>query len=194
MIPQLNQSGLLPPFLPNSGPAVPAATAPYPADLVEIVSRFANTPERKEILRGFLSYRRLLRDAGITDGFQWINGSYVENCEQHRGHPPNDVDVVTFAERPRSCVDDTSWKAFVTQNKASLFDTRSIKSQYRCDAYYVDLALPSRVIVSRTRYWFGLFSHQRTTNLWKGLLEVPLGVNDQDSLDLLNDEGANSAS
>jgi hypothetical protein len=26
-----------------------------------------------------------------------------------------------------------------------------------------------------TRYWFGLFSHRRATQQWKGMLELPLG-------------------
>lgn len=186
MIPNLNHSGVLPPFLPNIGPSNSAAMAPYQAHLVEIVARFANTSERKEILRGLLSYRQLLRNAGITDGFQWIDGSYIENCELYRGCPPRDIDIVTFAERPSRCVDDTSWEAFFIQNEGVLFNRESIKSQYRCDAFYEDLSLPGRVIVSRARFWFGLFSHQRMTYLWKGLLEVPLQADDQAALSLLN--------
>jgi hypothetical protein len=160
--------------------------APYEATLVEIATRFADTPERVEILCGFMGYRQLLRDAGITDGFQWINGSYVEDCEQYRGRPPQDLDIVTFAERPSACADDTSWRAFVRQNTVSLFDPAAVRSAYRCDAYYVDLALPSSNIVSQTKYWFGLFSHQRTTYLWKGILSIPLQADDLAALALLN--------
>jgi hypothetical protein len=192
MIPALNQSGVLPPFLPNAGPVL-AAMAPYQANLTELVIRFASTPERVEIIRGLLDYRKLLLDAGITDGFQWIDGSYVESCEHHRGRPPSDIDIVTFAERPAKCVDDTLWGTFVQQNKTGLFDRGSIKRQYRCDAFYEDLSLPSRVIVSRATYWFGLFSHQRTTYLWKGLLVIPLQADDQAALALLNG-GINHAS
>jgi hypothetical protein len=192
MIPTLNQSGVLPPFLPNAEPTQFAAMAPYEADLTEVVARFATTPERVDILRGLVSYRQLLRDAGIMDGFQWVDGSYVENCEQYRGRQPNDIDIVTFAERPVNCTDDAQWVAFVAKNKSQLFDRRSIKQAYLCDAFYEDLGLPSKVIVSRARYWFGLFSHQRTTYLWKGLLAIPLQADDQAAIAQIG--GANHAS
>ncbi len=193
MIPRLNQSGVLPPFLPSIGPTNPAAMAPYQADLAEVVTRFANTPDRERIIKGLLVYRQQLRTAGITNGFQWINGSYVEMCEKHRGRPPSDIDIVTFAERPAGCVDDTAWESFVRKNQRSLFDRDSIKKLYRCDAFYEDLGLPSKVIVSRARYWFGLFSHQRSSYLWKGLLVIGLDADDQAALDLLNG-GASDAS
>jgi len=186
MIPTLNQSGVLPPFLPTAGPTQSAAMAPYKASLTEVVARFATTPERIDIIRGFLGYRQLLHNAGIVDGFQWINGSYVENCEQYRGKPPSDIDVVTFAERPVNFTDDTLWIQFVARNRNNLFDRNSIKQNYRCDSFYEDLSLPNKVLVSRARYWFGLFSHQRTTYLWKGLLVIPLQADDQAALALLN--------
>jgi len=193
MIPALSQSGLLPPFLPNAGPTQSAAMAPYKATVAEVVSRFANTQERETILRGLLSYRQLLRDAGITSGFQWIDGSYVEDCERRRNRAPGDVDVVTFAERPTSHLDDAAWGAFVRRNQGRLFDRASIKRQYSCDAFYEDLCLPSRVIVSRARYWFGLFSHERATFLWKGLIEIPLQADDQAALALLNGGTGNAS-
>jgi len=177
MIPSLNQSGVLPPFLPNQGPASPAAMAPYRASLVELVQMFASSPARVRLLQGLLSYRQQLHSAGIIDGFQWIDGSYVEDCEKHRSRPPGDIDIVTFAERPPSKLDQVSWDSFVMQNVA-LFDPSIIKITHSCDAYYVDLSLPSKTIVSNVRYWFGLFSHQRTSYLWKGLLEIPLQADD----------------
>ncbi len=120
MIPSLNQSGVLPPFLPNAGPTESAAMAPYQATLVEIVQRFASSPERVSILNGLLRYREKLRSYGIIDGFQWIDGSYLEDCEKHRSRPPSDIDLVTFAERPVHCSDLSSWKDFVAQNRSSL--------------------------------------------------------------------------
>lgn len=191
MIPTLSQSGFLPPFLPNAGPTEPAAMAPYQADLVEVVQRFAWSPERAEIMRGLLNYRQQLRQAGIHDGFQWVDGSYMEDCEKHRSRPPSDIDLVTFAERPTAYQDAELWKDFVASNR-TLFDPPTLKRTYRCDAYYEDLGLPSKVIVSRSRYWFGLFSHQRVTYLWKGLLMIPLQSDDSQALALLG--GSNHAS
>ncbi len=185
MIPSLNQSGVLPPFLPNAGPTESAAMAPYQATLVEIVQRFASSPERVSILNGLLRYREKLRSYGIIDGFQWIDGSYLEDCEKHRSRPPSDIDLVTFAERPVHCSDLSSWKDFVAQNRSSLFDRDAIKQTYSCDAFYEDLGLPSRQLVSRSRYWFGLFSHQRMTYLWKGLLMVPLQADDAQAISMI---------
>ena len=185
MIPEFNQSGVLPPFLPKMDPTMSSARAPYKTDIRKVIERFATTPERIEIIRGLLNYRKLLRNAGITDGVQWLDGSYIEDCERNRGCPPNDIDIVTFAERPISCTDDAQWDAFVQQNDV-LFDRDTIKKQYRCDVFYEDLGLPGKVIVSRSSYWFGLFSHLRTTYLWKGLLSIPLQADDQAALSLLN--------
>lgn len=47
---------------------------------------------------------------------------------------------------------------------------------YLCDAYFVDLGQPTIHVVGQTRYWFGLFSHKRSTLQWKGMLGVPLGT------------------
>jgi len=193
MIPALNHSGVLPPFLPNLGPTASAAMAPYQTSLSELVMRFANTPARIEIMHGLLNYRKLLLDAGIINGFQWIDGSYVENCEHHRNRPPSDIDIVTFAERPAKFCDDALWNTFVKNNILNLFNRDTIKRQYHCDAFYEDLGLPSKVIVSRASYWFGLFSHQRITYLWKGLLFISLQADDQVALAILNG-GINNAS
>ena len=35
-------------------------------------------------------------------------------------------------------------------------------------------------------YWYGLFSHQRETFLWKGLLRIELMSDDEQALELLN--------
>lgn len=185
MILQFNQSGMLPPICPNSNPTSPAAMAPYSATPVEVVKQFAITQERKDIMLGFLNYRQCLRKAGITDGFQWIDGSFVEDCEKNCGRPPNDIDLVTFAERPTNFTDDNQWQIFVNTN-IDIFNPKTTKTLYRCDAYYVDMKLPSRIIVSRTKYWFCLFSHQRISYLWKGMIEIPLQANDQDVFKLLN--------
>jgi hypothetical protein len=186
MIPPLSPSGVLPPFLPSVGVTNPAAMAPYKTNLAEVASRFAVSPERNSILRGLLGYRQLLRSVGITEGFQWIDGSYVENCENIRGRAPKDIDIVTFAERPTSCADNYLWEQFVTQNSNTLFNRSTIKNQYLCDAFYEDLALPNKIIVNRARYWFGLFSHQRATYLWKGLLEISLQADDTIVLEQLD--------
>jgi hypothetical protein len=104
----------------------------------------------------------------------------MENIEELETRPPNDVDVVTFCHRPVHLVGDLEWKAFFDVNLA-LLHPGQVKAVYKCDAYFVDLDSPPSNVVSLTRYWFGLFSHRRG-GLWKGLLQVPLDVT-QDDLD-----------
>lgn len=191
MIPSINSSGVLPPFFPGIEPTDSAAMAPYRASITELASEFANTPERVLILTGLLDFRAKMRNAGIEQGFQWIDGSFLEDCERNRGRPPNDVDLVTFARRPDQYNQDAKWRVFVEAND-DLFNRKKVKETYRCDAFYVDLFLPPEAVVSRTRYWFGLFSHQRTSYLWKGLIEVPL-VDDDDGARALLGGGPNAS-
>lgn len=181
MIPQLNPSGMLPPYWPQIDPTNSYGMAPYLASITEIAQLFGHTAERLEIMKGFLKYRRMLREAGIIEGFQWVDGSFVENCEALNGRSPRDIDVVTFAERPKAFSDTPRWEEFIKRNSV-LFDPQGIKRSFKCEAYYEDLNLPGQAIVSRARYWFGLFSHKRGENTWKGLLQVPLHSDDDAAL------------
>jgi len=164
VIPELNQSGVLPPFSSERGSSDPAGMAPYRASMSEFVLRYANSNERIDILRGLLSYREKLREIGVTDGFQWLDGSFVEDVEKNQGRPPNDIDIVTFASRP---TENDKWRKIVSEN-LDLFRPDLSKRKYICDAYFVDLNLEPMHIVNSTKYWFGLFSHQRDSYLWKG--------------------------
>jgi len=143
--------------------------------MTELVSRFATSQPRIEILIGLLNYRERLRTLNIAQGFQWIDGSFVEDVEQTRSAPPGDVDVVTFAPRPMA--DSAAWNTLIQAN-LDVFDPVQSKVTFRCDAYFVDLAKDPGLIVRDTAYWFGLFSHQRATSLWKGMLIVPLNSDD----------------
>ena len=183
MIPVFNESNVLPPFSGGS-PALPTALSPYSASMFEVFARFGSTPERKAILVGLLGYRQALRDRGLIEGFQWIDGSFVENVEVSRGRPPADVDVVTFVRRPEGMKGDAEWACFVKATP-ELFNPRETKRRYLCDAYLVDLDGRGEILVENTKYWFGLFSHQRETSLWKGMLKVPLCSDDDRASELL---------
>jgi hypothetical protein len=191
MIPSLNQSGVLPPFLPEEGPTKCAAMAPYETSIRNIVDKFATTTERKNILKGLLDYREKLRKAGFVSGFQWVAGSYLEDCEAQRNRPPKDVDIVTFARRPAQYETQEAWHKFVEQNQ-NLFARADVMQEHQCDAYFVDLTLIQEVIVSRSRYWFGLFSHQRDTYLWKGILQISLQADDEMARQALQKEMPNA--
>ncbi len=164
MIPAHNQSGVLPPFMPGSSPANSSAMAPYKVTLLEIAQQFSTGGARFEIIQGLISYRTELRKEGISSGFQWIDGSFVEDVEKNRGRPPNDVDIVTFAFRPSIYLEQKQWSDFILRRQ-DLFLPIESKKKFRCDAYYVDMNLSPEILVSYTRYWFGLFSHQRETFL-----------------------------
>lgn len=177
MIPAFNSSNVLPPYV-GANPGVRGEMSPYQATMTEVVRRFATSSERVTIIEGLLAYRERLTNLGIIDGFQWIDGSFVENAEVLRGRAPADVDVVTFARRPSHVADDAAWPGFI-QAHLEVFAPAQTKEQFLCDAYFVDLNKKPEIVVDDTRYWFGLFSHQRVSALWKGMVAIPLSSDDQ---------------
>ena len=192
MIPQFNQSGYLPPFLPGSGPVDTAAVAPYKTTLIALVNRFSTSDDRKKILLGYLNYRVNLKQLGVINGFQWIDGSFIEDIEKNRGRAPSDIDFVTFAHRPDEHKELEKWTTLVN-SRGDLFFPKYSKSEYLCDAYFVDFTLPPIAIVNRTSYWFGLFSHQRDSLLWKGMLEINLSEDEGEAFRLLAAGGSNAS-
>jgi hypothetical protein len=95
MIPAWNIAAVLPPIRPGAAGQSPDRS-PDKASFSEVVERFAKSPARLEILRGLLKYRTELRSRGIASGFQWLDGSFMENKEVLLAEAPNDIDVVTF--------------------------------------------------------------------------------------------------
>lgn len=93
-IPAWNAQGVLPPV----GVADPTSTirSPYVVPLIEVVHRFGTTVERRTILGGLMRYRAALHAIGLVQGFQWLDGSFLEDVEGLESRPPNDIDVVTF--------------------------------------------------------------------------------------------------
>ncbi len=172
-IPSWNAQGVLPP-LDMAAPAS-ANRAPYLVLLSDLVLRFSTSPARTAILNGFLAYRAELHSLGLVDGFQWVNGSFMESIETGpRNRPPNDVDVVTFCRLPAG----TSQLSLVTARPdlfpATEADHDALKARLRVDAYVQDLGTASERLVSRTSYWYSLWAHQRDTFQWKGFLQVGL--------------------
>lgn len=86
-----DKTEVMPPIDKNA--PKPAVRAPYNATLDDFIMHFATSRERCKILKGFLSYRALLHSAGITKGFQWLDGSLIENSQFIEDHLPNDLDV-----------------------------------------------------------------------------------------------------
>ena len=121
MIPDWNSQGVLPPVRPGTDGSA-ADRSPYRVSLHQLVTMFAISPERATILRGFLDYRAALHAAGIIVGFQWVDGSFVENIEALEGQHPNDMDVVTFCGSAAEGCDH-------------LFESAAMKEVFHIDAY-----------------------------------------------------------
>ena len=143
--------------------------------------RFGTSPERKNILLGWLEHRAQLTKIGFTEGYQWLDGSFVEDAETRLGRSPKDIDVVTFAARPSDIPD---FAAFVEEH-THLFSPKITFARFFTDAYFVDLGLSALDIVDHVRYWHGLFSHRRATFEWKGMLQVPLLSDDLQARSIL---------
>ena len=115
-IPDFTISGVLPPFL-GSKPTSAAVMSPYRTKLTNVAGKLCGSKERREIFRGLLQYRQELAGMGLTNGFQWLSGSFTEDIELLEARQPRDVDVVTFCHRPAGIHDDMAWKDFTDANR-----------------------------------------------------------------------------
>jgi hypothetical protein len=173
-IPSWNLRGVLPPVDPNYDEASSINRSPYVISLNDFVSRFGTSTARLEILNGFLSFRSALHGIGLIRGFQWLDGSFTEDCELLRSRSPNDIDVVTFYYPPANQTQEA-----ILKSNPQLFDLKLIKSKYHVDAYFVNLSSKKpETLVSKSAYWYGVWSHQRKTLLWKGYLQMDLSPTD----------------
>jgi len=64
----------------------------------------------------------------------------------------------------------------------SLFDKTATKKEYGCEGFFVEAGFPAVLVHRQITYWFGLFTHQKVTFLWKGILQVPLQSDDSDAV------------
>jgi hypothetical protein len=150
--------------------------APYEASMSEVARQFCTSAERVRLFKGLLQLRAELVDLGML-GLQWIDGSFCEDVEKLRGRAPGDIDVVTLLVRPKDARDDTTWRALWQANQR-VFDSKQAKTIFGCEAFYIDATYPAILVADQVTYWFGLFTHQRVSNLWKGVVEVPLASDD----------------
>ncbi|MEF8753984.1 MAG: hypothetical protein V5B60_08610 [Accumulibacter sp.] len=163
-IPAWNVLGLLPPIDPDL-PTSPDRS-PYPVSLKDVVMRFSTSPERQSVLKGFLGYRAELHRLGLADGFQWIDGSFLEDVETIERRVPRDIDVVSFFHTPAN--------VSVSDEDARLFDQAVAKDRFKVDAYFVELdQVTPRELTFWSAYWYSMWSHRRT-QAWKGFLQIEL--------------------
>ncbi|EAO0731216.1 hypothetical protein RRO28_001569 [Salmonella enterica] len=142
--------------------------SPYKMDIVRFVSTFSLTPARINILKGFLNFRRSLSQAGLVEGFQWVDGSFTENIELIEKRAPNDVDVVTFFQFSNGDNDE-----IVIGRNPKLFNHAFVKEKFLVDSYFQGLNVPSYELVEMTVYWYSMWAHKRDLS-WKGFIQIPL--------------------
>ncbi len=176
-IPAWNANGVLPPI--NSTAPTSADRSPYPVSLSDFAFRFGTSPQRRKILDGFLKYRQLLHSAGLTVGFQWLDGSFLEDVETTQTRDPNDLDVVTFFSIPIGVNQQQLQAAAPTLTNRAL-----LKANYFVDAFLVSLGSRPAILVEQSAYWYGVWSHRRD-DTWKGFLQIDLDPTD-DALAALN--------
>ncbi|MCB9598366.1 MAG: hypothetical protein H6719_36970 [Sandaracinaceae bacterium] len=189
MIPDWNAQGVIPPIAPGE-PRNSGRRAPYLASLRQVVDRYGTTPERRKILRGLIDYRRALAAAGLPDGFQWLNGSFMEDVEASRARPPADIDVVSFVPLGNGANQQN-----LLTNHPDVFDPDRAKAKFHVDAYFrsLDDALSDRS-VRAIAYWYSMWAHRRDDQLWKGFVEVAMSdIDDAEAGQRLNDLEAAAA-
>lgn len=165
-IPAWNTLGLLPPIDPELPTSI--HRSPYSVTLLDVVMRFSSSPERRNVLTGFLDYRSALHQIGITEGFQWLDGSFLEDVETLERRAPRDMDVVTFMHTPAN---------FADADLAPL-DHDYAKAQFQVDAYIVELdEMPLGGLVNMSAYWYSMWSHRRNQS-WKGFLRIDLAASE----------------
>lgn len=166
-LPSWNSMGIIPPA--SVAAPVGRARSPYPISIADFVVRFAISSSRVAILRGLLAYRTRLAVAGMSIGFQWVDGSFLENIELLESRSPRDVDVVTFFQLPGNVTQDEMFQA-----NPDLFDLAKVKRDFQVDAYFVSLSESAPAeLVADSAYWYSLWGHRRNGS-WKGYAQVEL--------------------
>lgn len=172
-IPPFDHNLVLPPHLGD--PRQAAQLSPYPCTTIDLCERLGTTPERRVILERFLDFRERLTKEGLTTGFQWLDGSFLEDIEAQEGRPPRDIDAITVYWGY-----DLAFQTTLTANFPEFSDPWLAKTNYFLDHYPLDASYRPEVTVEYTRYWISLFSHNRL-GVWKGMLRIELNTPAEDS-------------
>ena len=161
-IPAFDHNLVLPPHL--GSPVNPSDLSPYTASSVEMAHRFATSNERVRILTGFFNFRERLQNLGLINGFQWLDGSFLEDIESQEGRAPNDLDLVTVYWGY-----DQGFQQNLAQQMPEFADPMLSKQNYLLDHYPFDAGHNPIATIEYTRYWVQLFTHNRN-KIWKGMI------------------------
>ncbi|QEU28815.1 DUF6932 family protein [Pseudomonas luteola] len=178
MIPLWNHQGLIPP-IDDSDPTS-NVRSPYYTTIGQVVGRFATSLERCLILEGFLNHRGELHRIGVSNGFQWLDGSFTEHIELIEGRAPKDIDVVTFTTIDDQHLDSLG-EDFRILGIGVAENHRWVKDNFKVDHYVQSLSDSPDVLVFMASYWYSMWSHRRTKQ-WKGFLCIDMDKsNDADA-------------
>lgn len=179
VIPSWTMSGIVPPIRPGMSGASPDRS-PYKSALTDFIDQFAINQARLNILAGLIKYRQALHEIGLTEGFQWLDGSFLEDVEGAENRTPRDIDVVTFYRRPKS-LNESELAVKLTH----LLNTEHSKNRYHVDGYGFELG--SAVEPYKIRmltYWYSMWSHRRD-GLWKGFVQIDLAPIEDDDAEII---------
>lgn len=176
LIPDFDHNYVLPPHLGD--PTSIDDVSPYKCTSLEFCERFSTSRERIEILKGFILFRGILNGYGLTNGFQWLDGSFLEDVETNEHRAPNDLDIVTIYWGY-----DIPFQINLVRRFPEFRDVNLSKQNYKLDHYPFDASESPIVAVDYSRYWIQLFSHNRI-GVWKGMLQIALNTPIDDALAL----------
>ena len=108
-------------------------------------------------------------------GFQWLDGSFLEDIEVREGRSPRDLDVVTVYWGY-----DLAFQQKLKSNFPEFATPLLAKANYSLDHYPFDAGYSPELTVELSRYWISLFSHNRL-QVWKGMLRVELNTPAEDA-------------
>jgi len=150
--------------------------SPYACTTVDLCQRLGMTPERRAILGKFLDFRDRLNNEGLTNGFQWLDGSFLEDVETRESRPPKDLDLVTVYWGY-----DRAFQTGLLSRFREFASPALSKAAYSLDHYNFDAGFHPTVTLEQTRYWILLFSHNRQA-VWKGILRIELNTPAEDAV------------
>jgi len=171
-VPVFDHNLVLPPHLGD--PVNRGQLSPYSCTTLELCQHLGTTPERRMILGRFLDFRERLHGEGLTNGFQWVDGSFLEDIEARDGRSPRDIDVVTVFWGY-----DLPFQARLRANFPEVANPTLSKANFLVDHYPFDAGFNPAVTLEWTRYWILLFSHNRL-GVWKGMLRIELNTPAED--------------
>jgi len=175
-IPNFDHNLVIPPHMGN--PVQQNDLSPYKCTSIEFCQHFSTSPERIEIMKNFLAFRQRLHNLNMTQGFQWLDGSFLENVEVREQRSPNDLDLVTVYWGY-----DIQFQTNIYHQFPEFANSTLSKQIYSLDHYPFDAGYAPDFTVEFSRYWIQLFSHNRDA-VWKGMLQIPLNTPMDDNMAL----------